>query len=248
MIQKRQVEERLSQAERMAVTGEVGIQMMQELNHPLTAIIGFSDLSLEKLDDPNYLRKTLGIIRDQALRCKKAIRHILDFSREQEDGEEFIEVNDTIKNVLLLLEPLFPFNKIQGDVFYASSVLHILAIPRHFKEILINIILNACQAMQRGGVLSVEVKENTEEKTVKIFISDTGPGIPEENLENIFQPFFTTKPGTGTGLGLSVSLAIVKRYGGKIEVKNRYEDSDMKCSGCTFIITWPWISEEKGIV
>lgn len=242
-MNNKQIDEIMLQSERLAVMAEVAMQVMQELNHPLTAIIGFSDLSLEKLGDKDYLKDKLGIIRNQALRCRNAIRNILDFVSQKEEEKKSVDVNQAIKDGMNLLQPIFSFSNIKRTVFYSPENLNIVAIPGHFKQVLINIMFNACQAMKKGGELSVEVRKNREERIVEISISDTGPGIPEENLNKIFEPFFTTK--NGTGLGLSVSLTIAKLYGARIDVENRYEPKNKKPSGCMFKVIWPWIREEK---
>jgi signal transduction histidine kinase len=178
-------------------------------------------------DDPIY--KELQIITDETLRCRKIVTSLLDFARQTEPTKKRCNINDVVSESLVLTKKQAAFDDVAVVQDLAEDIPAINVDKDQMQQVFINFILNAMQAADSGGKISVFTTFIPEDEVVEIAISDTGKGIPTENIEKIFDPFFTTRE-SGTGLGLAIAHGIVERHGGSIDVKSK------PGSGTTFTI------------
>jgi signal transduction histidine kinase len=179
-------------------------------------------------------------MEDGVRRVQKIVRQLLDFSQQHEPEFSSTDINQIVDRVLVLTNHLFAPNLIRLETLLGPA-LPSLMVDRHMiEQVLMNLILNAVQAMKSGGVLTI--RTTVAEGVCRVEVGDTGSGIPPTVLPRIFDPFFTTKSeGEGTGLGLSVSLGIAERHGGKILVESEVG------KGTTFTLCLP-LSRERSLV
>jgi signal transduction histidine kinase len=228
----------LAYNEKMAELGRISAGVVHELNAPLSVIVSASQMIMREEGVPEFVREMIDRINAEAQRLSQMTRGILSFSSHEGVGGD-ADVNLTVEFVLDFL----CYEAARRGVSLMRSLDHRLPVVRIdsnvLKQIIINIVMNALQAMEPdGGRLLVESKSlNSSE--VCIVIADTGPGIAPESLARIFEPYFTTKrPGEGTGLGLFVTKTLVENLGGRIEVSSAVGE------GTTFNISLP--AEEQG--
>lgn len=213
----RLAQENMVRTETLAAIGTLAAGVSHEISTPLNTIIGFTQLTIAETDDNSPIKGDLKVIEQEAMRCKKIVQGLLDFARPQRHEEGLIDINNIINETLLLIEyqPSMKMVLIKRDLNREINLIE--ADPLQLKQVLLNIILNAVQAMPEGGEINVMTRNK--DKGVEILISDTGTGILEEERQKIFQPFYTTKKD-GTGLGLSISYGIIKEHGGEIFVES----------------------------
>ena len=240
ITEQRIMEQQLIQAEKLTSLGEMLSGVAHELNNPLTGIIGFSELLLEK-EPPSDIRNSLSKINKEALRCKKIVQNLLTFARKHAPEREFVNINDIIQMALELREYDLNVNNIKVVTSLDLNLPMTMADSFQIQQVFLNIINNAQHAMtehEGKGMLNISTYYK-KEGVIAIKFSDTGPGIAPENLNRLFDPFFTTKGvGMGTGLGLSVSYGMIKEHGGKISVTSKLGE------GATFTIELPVILPE----
>jgi two-component system NtrC family sensor kinase len=227
--------QKVMQTEKLALIGQLSANVAHELNNPLQGILTFSHLMLEENDcqDPNT-RYSLEKIVGQANRCRDIIRGLLDFSRQRAPDKTYCDINEVLLECISLVEYQALFHNIQINKNLQSDLPMAVIDPSQIERVFINMIINAAEAMEGSGYLTLSTRFNQEKDQVEIAFSDTGPGISEENLKIIFDPFFTTKEvGHGTGLGLAISYGIVKGHHGNIIVDSKLG------SGTTFIVSLP---------
>ncbi len=222
------------QAEKLSAVGLVAAGVAHELNSPLMAIITFAHLVQRNFDLDSQEHHDLGMILTEANRCAVIIRNLLDFSREQKVDQHFQTCSPTeiLDHAMKLVGPQLRKHDVEEESLIDEGLPNVKADPAQMTQVFLNLMLNAIQAMEPGGKLSVRVDEVEREAFVKhglppgnggslvrFRLRDTGHGIPQEEIGRVFEPFYTTKPaGQGSGLGLSVSLGIVSRHGGTIIV------------------------------
>jgi len=224
----------LLQSEKMAALGKLAAGVAHEINNPLSGILIYAHLLLEDLSPDDPQREDLQRIVDEASRCKETVKQLLEFARQTEHRTEEVDLNRVLKHGLALLRNQALFHNIQIVEDYDPELPQIQGNANQLSQAFMNIILNAADAMEGRGTLTVRSRYLPERRTVRVEFTDTGCGIPPELLSRIFEPFFTTKEvGKGTGLGLSTTYGIVQDHGGRIEVKSRVG------SGTTFIIELP---------
>ncbi|MGE5443082.1 MAG: GAF domain-containing protein [Ignavibacteriales bacterium] len=234
-------QERLVQSEKLASLGQLVSNIAHEVNNPLTPILGYSRLLLDKPGlDTERRRNAFEVIYKSAERLKKVIENLLSFSRERKAGREYVSINHLIEETLELRDYDLKLGSIEVIKNLSSELPRVVADPDQIRQVFTNIILNAEQAMvdaEIGGRLKVMTRVKGE-GIVEISFADNGPGIRSEILGKVFDPFFTTKSvGKGTGLGLSISYRIIKDHGGDI-----YALSE-EGKGATFIIELPILEE-----
>lgn len=226
-------QKQLTQSEKLASLGKMAAGVAHEINNPLTAVLTFSKLLLEDLkeDDPQY--EDIQTIVSETLRCRDIVRGLLDFSRETKAQKQLMDINDTIKETLFLLEHQASFQDIEIVKNLADNLPKIRFDKSQIKQVFMNMFLNSAEAMSGKGTLTLTTFCKNEEFIV-VKIEDTGCGISEQNLSKLFDPFFTTKKvGQGTGLGLAVTYGIIKNHQGTINVKSEVG------KGTEFIIQLP---------
>ncbi|MEA3435548.1 MAG: ATP-binding protein [Thermodesulfobacteriota bacterium] len=232
----------LMQAEKMGSLGKLAAGVAHQLNNPLGGITLFTKLVLEEYDLEEGVREDLHRILKDAERCRDTVKELLEFTRQTRHLMQPHDINQTISRTLFLLENQTLFHNIEIKKNIIPTPPPILADTQQLNHMFMNIILNAAQAMEGNGKLTIKTFKSPDGNWLNIEISDTGPGIPEDVLPHIFNPFFTTKEeGKGTGLGLSMVYGIVENHEGKIAAKSK------PGQGTTFIIEFPIaIQNNKG--
>ncbi len=217
MEQLQATQSQLVQSARMAAVGELAAGVAHEINNPLTPVLGFSELLLRNPSLDDQARRNLNIVVAEARRARDIVRSLLDFSRQVPCQPLPSDVNQILADTLLLVRTRLGTAGISLHEQFSPNLPLVLLDPIRIKQVWLNLLTNATQAMPGGGRLTISTFSNG--SRVGVRIADTGPGIPPEILPRIFEPFFTTRPvGKGTGLGLSVSQGIVHDHGGTIEV------------------------------
>lgn len=227
----------LAQTEKLASLGRMAAGVAHEINNPLTGIITFALLLKERTPKGNKQDiEDLQIIIEQAERCAKIIKGLLTFSRAAPSEKDVIDLFEVLEKTINMIKTNEKFYNIKFQTPDICPPLQVEGDSLQFQQVFLNMLINAADAMNEKGKLIIECQIVMEDKNkyVQITFTDTGSGIPEENLGKLFDPFFTTKPvGKGTGLGLAVSHGIIKYHGGKILVKSKLGE------GTTFIIRVP---------
>ena len=212
----------LISSEKLASLGKLAAGIAHEINNPLGGILIYSSLLLEDLAEDDPKRQDLARIVQEAGRCKEIVMSLLEFARQSEPKMEPVDINRAITDGLFFLENQALFHNIQIIKNLGPALPFARGNASQLKQVFMNIIVNAAEAMHGNGTLTIATFLNHEHKKITIEFTDTGEGIPEENLTRIFDPFFTTKDiGKGTGLGLSTSYGIIEGHGSKIEVKSK---------------------------
>lgn len=214
---KFELEQQLRQADRLAKIGQFSAGVAHEINEPLANILGYAQLALQTPDLPEQVFMDLGNIVDSSLHAREIIKKIMFFSRQLPPQFIPTNLNETISEALRITETAAKRGGIDINCEFDESLPSVPADPQHVKQVIVNLAANAIQAMGEGGVLTIRTLNNKNDAYV--IVEDNGPGIPPEELKQIFNPFFTTKDvDKGTGLGLSVVLGIVKAHKGFIQV------------------------------
>ncbi len=209
---------RMSRADKLATVGELAAGAAHEIRNPLTAIRS-SLQYLEGKTEEEATRKLLRAALDETARINEIVSALLSFSRPSEIVRERHDLRDTLAESLELVSFQARTQKVDIRRDFPENPIDVRGDRAQLKQLFLNILLNAVQAMPQGGELAVEARLQEGLKAV-VTVTDTGEGISEENLDRLFDPFFTTKK-SGTGLGLSICYNIAKSHGGDIEVKSR---------------------------
>ena len=223
----------LVRSEKLASLGELAAGVAHELNNPLTGIVLHASIIEKNSDLPPDLKEELSTITWEADRCARIVKNLLDFSRKTEPRKAMNSVNQTIDRAIGLVQTLASFQNIEIVKEYAGDLPDLLIDPGQMEQVFVNILVNASQAMEDGGRITIWTGLDVDGESVIIRVEDTGRGIPRDDLDRIFDPFFSTKGSSGTGLGLSVSYGIIEGHGGTIEVNSREGE------GTVFTITIP---------
>ncbi len=251
LSERKQLEGQLLQAQKMEAVGRLAGGVAHDFNNMLTAIVGFSDLLMSgfQLDDPR--RDDVQEIRKAAERAGALTRQLLAFSRRQVLQPQVLDLNGTIANLEKMLRRLIG-EDIEVQTVLASPLECVCADPGQIEQVLLNLVVNARDAMPQGGTLRIETSSVTQDSNhlrehvgvaagayVMLAVSDAGVGMDDETLSHLFEPFFTTKgAGKGTGLGLSTVYGIVKQSGGHIAVESHLRQ------GTTFRIYLPAVKQD----
>jgi PAS domain S-box-containing protein len=244
LIKKKEKEEQMYHAEKLASMGTLAAGVAHEINNPLAIILGFSDLLLEKTMPGSEQYDVLMTIERQAMNARRVVQSLLRFARYSEYKEELIDVNNSVETVINVVKNTLFLNKISLTLQLQDNLPKVKADAAELEQVFLNIINNAIHAIRGGGALTVTTRLLKNEQ-VEIRFADTGHGIKKEHRTKIFDPLFTTKKvGEGTGLGLSVSYGIVTKYAGTITFETKTKDESEQ-TGTTFIITLPAVKESE---
>ncbi|MBI2349870.1 MAG: HAMP domain-containing protein [Deltaproteobacteria bacterium] len=225
----KKAQDSLLQSEKLASIGLLASGVAHELNNPLTGILMNVNLLLEDAGANPELSRELKRIAEDALRCKRIIDDLRDFSRRHELDIRPSDINEVVRKTLGLIRHELDLKKIQSRQEFSPEVPWIACDPDRMGQVLMNVFVNAIQAMPQGG--SLTVRTGFRNAVAEIMIQDSGPGIPKEIRSRIFDPFFTTKQG-GTGLGLSIVYRIMEEHGGRVAVESRTaEEAEPGSSG-----------------
>jgi signal transduction histidine kinase len=234
----RSLERRLTRAEKLATTGVLAAGIAHEVGTPLGIIRARAELLLDRLDNFEG-RRALEAIVQQIDRISSTIRQVLDFSRAQPVEVQPVSPTAALHTVTDLLEHRFHQQELSVRVTVDQDLPEMAADPNQFQQVMINVLLNACDACAKGASIQISARRDDGGDRIRWEVRDTGSGIAAEHLLAVFDPFFTTKKrGEGTGLGLSVAASIVRNHGGEITL------ASVPGEGTTVSIFWP-ISKER---
>jgi len=222
----------LLQSEKLAAMGRLTSQIAHELNNPIYGIMNTLELLKTEVPPESKRRRILELSLSETQRLSEMLRSMLSFSKPEEEKRRSIKINELVEGILLVMEKQMREVNINVETYFDSEIPEVMASTNQMRQVMLNVIKNAKEAMPKGGTLTV--KTSREDDKVLIHIQDTGIGIPEEIRDKIFDAFFTTKQKVkGVGLGLSVCYGIIKDHGGEIKVESE------EGKGTTFIISLP---------
>jgi len=231
ITQERLLEDQLRKTERLAELGTLASGMAHEIGTPMNVILGRAELLMRKSQD-EPTRKGLATIVTQVERITKIMNQLLSFARRRPAERRGVDLQQVITDVLDVLQEKLRKQRIQVQRMETASLPKVWADPDQMNQVLLNLLLNACQAMPTGGRLHLQLRPT--ERMVELRVQDSGCGMSEDEIKKIFDPFFTTKPvGEGTGLGLTVVHGIIQEHEGTIRVNSH------PGKGTTFIVTLP---------
>jgi two-component system NtrC family sensor kinase len=240
-------EAQLARHSRMAAVGTLTAGIAHELNNPLNNISLNAEALHEGLNhytDDQKL-KMLADVVSQVERASATVRNLLDFTRVEKPVVVSLSVENVVREARRLVANEAEINRVEFNLALPPDLPKVQGNPRDLQQVFLNLFLNAIQAMPNGGVLTVRGQAtggSTNDRALEVEVTDTGVGIPEEDIGSVFDPFFTTKEvGAGTGLGLAVSYGIVEKHNGTITVRSKVGE------GTTFVVRLPISSIEGGV-
>ena len=233
----KKVNAQIVQSEKMASLGRLAAGVAHEINNPLTGILLYANIAKDGLDESDPHRKELEYIIEDAERCSNIVNNLLTYSRQAHAAKKLQPVNSLVEESLTLIRDQKLFMNIKLVKELSEEEMFVKIDKNQMNQVVINLVMNAVDAMDKQGTLTLRTYRDKKKNKILFEISDTGSGIPKENIPKIFDPFFTTKgQGHGTGLGLSTVYGIVKENRGTISIK------DTGAHGTTFLLKLP---EEK---
>ncbi|PIV85529.1 MAG: hypothetical protein COW52_01750 [Nitrospirae bacterium CG17_big_fil_post_rev_8_21_14_2_50_50_9] len=241
ITERKQMEDRLLHQEKMMVVGELSAAIAHELNNPLAAMSMFAQMLIDECTGETPYREHAEVIMRNTQVCKKIIRGLLDYAARSPVKRQPFNINRCLKEAVDLYRPLL--GKKDHEVVFSldEGIREFMGDEEQIRQVFVNMIMNAMQAMESRGVLTLKTSCNGA-SGIEVEIQDSGPGIPSENIDKIFDPFFPTKPsGIGTGLGLSISKKVIESHGGTIRVKSETGN------GTRFIITLPAVEKAETV-
>ncbi len=238
MTAQREIEAQMHQSERLTALGQMAGGIAHDFNNLLQAILGYAQLMARSPGNADVVRRGIDVIEKAANGGAETVRRIQKFARLRPD-EPFVtmDLNQVVRDSLAITRPRWEEKKVKGGVplqleLELGPVPVVMGRPAELNEVITNLVLNAIDAMPKGGTLRIRTRLGDHRHAV-ITVADTGMGMSDEVRKKVFDPFFTTKGEEGTGLGLSVSHSIVERHGGDLKVDSRPGE------GTTFTITLP---------
>jgi two-component system NtrC family sensor kinase len=233
------IHEQLFRSEKLASLGKLAAGVAHEINNPLTGVLTNASLLLEDLDDGDPRRNDVQVIVSETIRCREIVKRLLDFARQTKPQKKITNINNLINNIILLVRNQTSFRNIVIEKNLDDNLPEIMADLDQIQQVFVNLIINASEAMTKGGNLCIESRLDKNNEFIEVVFKDNGPGIPDHIKGKIFDPFFTTKE-QGTGLGLSISYGIIERHGGKITLDSKPGEDT------TFTVFLPVSSEDGG--
>jgi two-component system NtrC family sensor kinase len=228
----RNTQEQLLQSEKLAAMGRLTSQIAHELNNPLYGIMNTLELLKTEVPPQSKRRKILEMALSETVRLSDLLRKMLSFSKPDEEQKQPVDINVVLDEILLLVRKQLNENSIKISTSWEEDPAKVYASKNQLRQVFLNLISNARDAMPEGGTLTIKTKSNRDHILVEV--NDTGMGIREEHLDKIFDAFFTTKEGAkGVGLGLSVCYGFIKEHGGDLKVSSKRNE------GTAFTIILP---------
>jgi len=229
----KRMEMQIRHAEKLASIGQLAAGVAHEINNPLSIVLGYTGLLLKE-EQGTRVSGDLEVIRKNADLCKKIVEDLLNFSRQTDTRFVRADISETVASVVAMLDGEFSGKGIALETDFSDDIPLIPMSVDKVRQVCLNLLINAQQAIQGKGTIRVTTRLEAEEKMVRVSFADSGCGIPCKIQHKIFEPFFTTKePGQGTGLGTSVSYGIIKEHGGEISFTSE------EGKGATFWIRLP---------
>jgi two-component system NtrC family sensor kinase len=228
----RGMQDYLLQSEKLRSLGKMAAGVAHEINNPLTSILINTHLMLEKLEKRHEFYENLSLIADETSRCTQIVKGLLEFARQNPPQKTHTNINELIDRTTQLLENQASFQNVRIVKELDPNLPAIKLDRNKIQQVFWNLLLNACEAMPKGGQITISDSLSADKKSIEVRFTDSGVGISKENVNKLFDPFFTTK-SSGTGLGLAVSYGIMQQHDGKIEVKSELG------RGTVFTLTFP---------
>ncbi len=210
------LQEQLIQNEKLAALGKLAAGVAHEINNPLTGILAYAEDLLDSVPNSPELKDDIKVIIRETLRCRDIVRNLLDFARQDNPVFQIIDPNMIINQTLSLVVRLPQFRDIKINTIFYDKIPKIESDPKQLQQVLLNLMINAADAMKLKGNLTITTDYLKNKNMCCISVEDDGPGVPENLIDKIFEPFFSTK--NTNGLGLAVSWGIIERHHGTIEV------------------------------
>jgi len=236
----------LGQSQRMTALGELVSTTTHEFNNVLMTIINYAKMGMRHDDKPTR-DKAFDKINNAGMRAAKITNAVLGMARNRSDHFEMTDVAKLVDESMVLLEREMQKYRICVEMEIEENLPQISAIGNQIQQVLMNLLINARQAMSEGGQVVIKLKRNEKNNTVDLSVRDFGPGIPQEKLRRIFEPFYSTKSGPdetgkgGTGVGLSTCKNIIESHGGRIRVESSVG------KGTNFTLMFPLVSENQKV-
>ncbi|SPD73010.1 putative Histidine kinase [uncultured Desulfobacterium sp.] len=236
---RQRAQKEIMRSERLAMIGQLAAGVAHEINNPLGSILLFTRLVYNKCPKDTVTSENLERIEREVKRCQKIVQGLLDFARQREPKAEPMNMNELLEKTIGLIEHQAMFHDIKVIKQYQENLPPSVVDPSQMQQVFINIIMNAVDAMDGRGTLTLATGYGEDPEAIEIVFSDTGCGMSQEIIDRVFEPFYTTKGvGHGTGLGLSISHGIIQRHGGSIKVISKEGE------GSSFVLSLP-ISKES---
>jgi len=220
---KERTRQQLTRSERLAAAGRLAAGVAHEINNPLTGVLTFAHMLLRDAPEGSQEKEDLEVIIEATIRCKDIVKGLLSFSRQNEPQKTLADLGDVLRKALTLTRNQAHLSQVDTREELDPNLPQLVMDPNQIREVAVNMIVNAIDAMPDGGTLTLCTRHVTEDgaQWAEFEVSDTGCGIAPENRDHIFDPFFTTKhEGKGTGLGLAVSYGIVMEHDGQMKVSS----------------------------
>ena len=233
----REMQQALLHSEKLAAMGRLTSQVAHELNNPIYGIMNTLELLKTEVPPESKRRRILELSLSETQRLAEMLRNMLSFSKPEEEKRRPVKINELVEGILLVMEKQMKESNIKVETYFDQTLPEVMASTNQMRQVMLNLLKNAKEAMPKGGILSVRTSQR--DHKVIVAIQDTGVGVPEELRDKIFEAFFTTKQKVkGVGLGLSVCYGIIKDHGGEIKVESEVD------KGTTFTILLPVSSHE----
>ena len=220
--------DKMVQEDRMISLGKLAASCVHEINNPIQGLLTFSDLMQDILAEDTLnaadiakFKQYLSLMSGELVRCGGIVSGLLSFSREAPLEYKHLNINDVLESVITLTRHKMELQNIKLITDLVPGIITVRGDANRLQQALLNLIFNGIEAMPKGGRLEILSRQSTGEKSIEIKVADTGCGIPNSDINHLFDPFITTKAeGEGTGLGLSIVYGVVKNHGGNIRVKS----------------------------
>jgi PAS domain S-box-containing protein len=232
ITERKRAQEALIQAERLAVVGRMAASLAHEINNPIQSVIGCLDLAMEVMEEGEDPARFLDVAMEELERTARIVHRMRDLSRHEDARKEPASVGELVETVLTLTQKRAQNQQVEVILEAGEQLPPVSMVRDHIRQVFLNLVLNAMDAMPQGGELRVRAARTEDSPGVQVCFADTGEGIPPEEVDRLFEAFFSTKQG-GLGLGLHVSHNIVQDHGGRIDVKSEVGQ------GTTFTVWLP---------
>ena len=227
----KEAQAQLAQSEKMASLGQLAAGVAHEINNPLTGILFYANLKLEKMDADDAERPDVEAVVEDVKRCRDIVQNLLAYSRQSSPMKDIIQLNAIVNQSLSLVRDPKMFRNVRLERQFSDEMMLVHVDKNQISQVVINLVINAVSAMNGSGTLILRTHRDKTKGKAYLEVVDTGCGIAPEHLTKIFDPFYTTKaPGEGTGLGLSTAYGLIKENKGNIQV------SQTSAEGTTFLL------------
>ncbi len=231
ITESKMLQNQLVHSERLAATGRLAASIAHEINNPLQGITTHLEIVRDSLPADFKETESYEFIRDNIDKIRDTVKQLLDIYRISDQTKDSVDINNLILKVNLLLKNPLKIKDIRFELNLDTAIPRIIASEQHLYQVILNIILNALDSTSKGGKITISTA--TINNNIEVLIHDTGKGIISDDLQHIFDPFFSTKKGKGTGLGLYICQEIIKNHGGEIRVESQVGE------GSSFVISLP---------